>query len=78
MKKIVKNNIVISVPETELEYYKAQGYKVVGEKEVVEKTISLDNYEKLETELKEKEAEIVVLNEKVSTLEESEKKKGAK
>lgn len=78
MKKIVKNNIVISVPESELDYYRAQGYKVVGEKETVGETVSRTDYEKLETELEEKNAEIAELKDKLLTLEESEKKKGAK
>ena len=78
MKRIIKNNIVISVPESELDYYRAQGYKVVGEKETVGETVSRADYEKLETELEEKNAEIAELKDKVLTSEESEKKKGAK
>ncbi len=69
MKRIIKNNIVISVPESELDYYRAQGYKVVGEKETVGETVSRADYEKLETELEEKNAEIAELKESNSKLE---------
>ena len=69
MKRITKNNIVISVPESELDYYRAQGYKVVGEKEAVEETVSKADYKKLETELKAKDEEIAKLKESNSKLE---------
>lgn len=75
MVRIYKENQVLSVNESEVQYYKGQGYKIVGEKETSEKGVSSSAYNKLmedktnlETELAEakstvdtKEQEITVL-----------------
>lgn len=75
MVRMYKENQVLSVNESEVQYYKGLGYKVAGEKETSKKGVSSATYNKLiedktnlETELAEakstinaKEQEITVL-----------------
>ena len=68
MIKIEKNNIVISISEDDLKYYRAQGYKIVGEDETKEKTPSLTKFKKLESEIEKLKVDLEEANSKIEAL----------
>lgn len=78
MIKIYKDNQILSINDTELEYYKSLGFKKVGEKETSEKGVSLAKYNKLMdennkmvAELEEANKKLVALTSEKETLEKS-------
>lgn len=71
MVKMEKNNIILTVSEEEIAYYKQQGFKKAGEKETVEKTVSLSKYNKLAEEMKNVKAKVDSLEKEKEELEKS-------
>lgn len=68
-----KENVVLKVAEEDVSYYKKNGFKKSGEKETVKKTVSYDEYKKLEKSYKNLEKNNKELSEKLATLSEENK-----
>lgn len=69
--KVEKANVVLSIDESELEYYKGLGFKKLGEKEAVEKTVSASKYEKLVEENDKNVAELEAARKEIDEKEET-------
>lgn len=75
MAKVYRLNQVLSISDSELEYYKSQGYKVVGEKGTSKKEVSFARYEKLldenktiKTELEEVKTTLETKNDEIEKI----------
>ena len=69
MKKVYKDNVMLSINDEQINEYKKRGFKVVGEKEVKEDSKTAKKIKDLEKQIATLESEKAELETKVTTLE---------
>ena len=69
MKKVYKDNVMLSIDDEQINEYKKRGFKVVGEKEVKEDSKTAKKIKDLEKQIATLESEEAELETKVTTLE---------
>lgn len=69
MKKVYKDNVMLSINDEQINEYKKRGFKVVGEKEVKEDSKTAKKIKNLEKQVTTLESEKAELEEKVNALE---------
>ena len=69
MKKVYKDNVMLSINDEQINEYKKRGFKVVGEKEVKEDSKTAKKIKDLEKQIATLESEKTELETKVTTLE---------
>ena len=69
MKKVYKDNVMLSINDEQINEYKKRGFKVVGEKEVKEDSKTAKKIKDLEKQITTLESEKAELETKVTTLE---------